>query len=109
MAGTYLLSGRLPLLAPGDLSEWRQKELYQRMRTHQVPWADRHNSKGMTGNDKLMGPFNPLPYSQEGGTGFLDSVIQALQNGEPAKELTNKERLMIFNHGRYPAQCELLS
>jgi 4-carboxymuconolactone decarboxylase len=47
----------------------------------------------MTGNDKLVGPFNPLPYSQEGGTGFLDSVIQALQNGEPAKELTNKERL----------------
>ena len=140
MAETYLLGGRLPLLAPGDLSDGRQKELYQRMRTHQVPWADRHNFKGMTGEDKLIGPFNPLLYSPEGGTGFLDfeaaeersssldervrqvvilsvgavwwsayeiyahssiarqaglseDTIQALQNGEPAKELTDKERL----------------
>ena len=140
MAETYLLGGRLPLLAPGDLSDGQQKGLYQRMRTHQVPWADRHNFKGMTGDDKLIGPFNPLLYSPEGGTGFLDfeaaeersssldervrqvvilsvgavwwsayeiyahsaiarqaglskDTIQALQNGEPAKELTDKERL----------------
>ena len=73
MAETYLLGGRLPLLAPGDLSDGRQQELYQRMRTHQVPWADRHNFKGMTGDDKLIGPFNPLsvqPGRRDGISGF---------------------------------------
>jgi hypothetical protein len=72
MAETDLLGGRLPLLAPGDLAQGQQKELYQRMRTHQVPWADRHNFKAMTGGGRLIGPFNPLLYSPEGGTGFLD-------------------------------------
>jgi hypothetical protein len=41
------LGGRLPLLVEGDLSA-AQKQLYQRMRTHQVPWSDRHNIEGMT-------------------------------------------------------------
>jgi 4-carboxymuconolactone decarboxylase len=72
VAGTDLLGGRLPLLAPGDLPDGQQKELYQRMRTNQVRWADRHNFKGMTGDDRLIGPFNPLLYSPEGGAGFLD-------------------------------------
>jgi 4-carboxymuconolactone decarboxylase len=140
VAETDLLGGRLPLLAPGDLSDGRQKELYQRMRTHQVPWADRHNFKGITDNDELIGPFNPLLYSPNGGTGFLDfeaaeerssslddrvrqvvilsvgavwqsayeiyahsaiarqaglseGTIRALQNGEPAEELTDNEQL----------------
>ena len=140
MAETYLLGGRLPLLAPGDLSDGRQQELYQRMRTHQVPWADRHNFLGMTDDGRLIGPFNPLLYSPEAGTGFLDfegaeerstslddrvrqvvilsvgsvwrsdyeiyahaavarqaglsdEAIRALQNGEPAKDLTDKEKL----------------
>jgi 4-carboxymuconolactone decarboxylase len=140
MPETDSLGGRLPLLAPGDLSEGQQKDLYHRMRTHQVPWADRHNFKGMTGGGRLIGPFNPLLYSPEGGTGFLDfeaaeerssaldervrqvvilsvgavwrsayeiyahsaiarqaglsqDTVRALQNGEPAKDLTDKEQL----------------
>jgi 4-carboxymuconolactone decarboxylase len=110
------------------------------MRTHQVPWADRHNFEAMTGGERIIGPFNPLLYSPEGGTGFLDfeaaeerslslddrvrqvvilsvgavwqsayeiyahsaiarqaglseRTIRALQNGEPAKDLTDKEQL----------------
>jgi 4-carboxymuconolactone decarboxylase len=71
VAKTGLLGGRFPLLAQGDLSD-RQKQLYQRMRTNQVPWASRHNFRGMTDDERLMGPFNPLLYSPEAGTGFLD-------------------------------------
>jgi 4-carboxymuconolactone decarboxylase len=140
MAETDSLGGRLPLLAPGDLSDGQQKDLYHRMRTHQVPWADRHHFKGMTDDERLVGPFNPLLYSPEGGSGFLDfgaaeersssldervrqvvilsvgavwrsgyeiyahsaiarqaglsqDTIQALQNGEPATDLTDKEQL----------------
>lgn len=79
MAETYLLGGRLPLLAPGDLSDGRQKELYQRMRTHQVPWADRHNFKGMTGDDKLIAPFNPFCAARKAGRDFWTS--KRLRNG----------------------------
>jgi 4-carboxymuconolactone decarboxylase len=140
MTGTDLLGGRLPLLAPADLSDRRQQELYQRMRADQVPWAGRHNFEGMTGGERLIGPFNPLLYSPEAGTGFLDfeaaeersssldervrqvviltvgavwrsayeiyahsaiarqaglseDTIRALRNGEPAKDLTDKEQL----------------
>jgi len=139
MAETDQLGGRLPLLAPGDLSDG-QKQLYQRMRMNQVPWADRHNFKAMTEGERLIGPFNPLLYSPGGGTGFLDfeaaeersssldervrqvvilsvgavwwsayeiyahssiarqaglsqDTIRALQNGEPANDLTDKEQL----------------
>jgi hypothetical protein len=102
VAETYLLGGRLPLLAPGDLSDGRQKEFYQRMRTHQVPWADRHNFKGMTGDDKLIGPFNPLLYSPEGGTGFLD--FEAAE--ERSSSLDD-----VHGHGKVPAcgQVEVLA
>jgi 4-carboxymuconolactone decarboxylase len=139
MAATNLLGGRLPLLAPGDLAD-SQKQLYQRMRTNQIPWANRHKFIGMTDDERLIGPFNPLLYSPEVGTGFLDfegaeerssslddrvrqvvilsvgsvwrsdyeiyahsavarqaglseETIRALQNGEPAKDLTDKEQL----------------
>ncbi len=65
------LGGRLPLLADADLSA-AQKQLYQRMRTHQVPWSDRHHIEGMTAGGRLIGPYNPLLYSPGVGTGFLD-------------------------------------
>ncbi len=42
------------------------------MRTHQVPWSDRHNIEGMTGDGRLVGPYTPLLYSPGVGTGFLD-------------------------------------
>jgi 4-carboxymuconolactone decarboxylase len=139
MTETDRLGGRLPLLAQGDLSD-RQKQVYQRMRTDQVPWANRHNFSGMTADERLIGPFNPMLYSPEAGMGFLDfeaaedrstsldervrevvilsvgsvwrsqyeiyahtamahqaglsdEAIRALQNGEPAKDLTDKEQL----------------
>jgi 4-carboxymuconolactone decarboxylase len=71
MTRTDLLGGRLPLLAQSDLSD-EQKHLYQRMRTNQVPWAVRHNFQGMTDDERLIGPFNPILYSPEVGIGFLD-------------------------------------
>src|SRR5580658_2821037 len=72
MARTDLLGGRLPLLAPSDLSSDKQKQLYERMRTHQVPWAEQHNFLAMTDDERLIGPFNPLLYSPGVGAGFLD-------------------------------------
>jgi 4-carboxymuconolactone decarboxylase len=65
------LGGRLPLLTEGELSD-KQKQIYQRMLTHQIPWSDSHNIEGMTGDGRLIGPYNPLLYSPGVGTGFLD-------------------------------------
>jgi hypothetical protein len=75
MARTDLLGGRLPLLAPSDLSSDKQKQLYQRMRTHQVPWAEQHNFLAMTDDERLTGPFNPfctaLEWAQDSSTSKL--------------------------------------
>jgi 4-carboxymuconolactone decarboxylase len=79
MARADQLGGRLPLLVESDLSSDKQKRLYQRMRTHQVPWAEQHNFLGMTDGDRLIGPFNPLLYSPGVGAGFLD--FEAAEDG----------------------------
>jgi hypothetical protein len=50
------LGGRLPLLTEGELSD-KQKQIYQRMLTHQIPWSDSHNIEGMTGDGRLIGPY----------------------------------------------------
>jgi 4-carboxymuconolactone decarboxylase len=71
MAKSDQLGGRLPLLGPSDLSD-KQKEIYQRMRTNQVPWSTAHNIEGMTDDERLIGPCNPLLYSPGEGMGFLD-------------------------------------
>jgi 4-carboxymuconolactone decarboxylase len=133
------LGGRLPLLTEGELSD-KQKQIYQRMLTHQIPWSNSHNIEGMTDDGRLIGPYNPLLYSPGVGTGFLDfegaedqstsldervrpvvilsvgsvwqpdyeiyahtavayqaglpdEAIRALRNGEPASELSEKEKL----------------
>lgn len=133
------LGGRLPLLGQDDLSD-EQRNIYQRMRTNEVPWAIRNNFQGMTDDGRLIGPFNPMLYSPEAGGGFLDfedaegrastldervrqvvilsvgsvwraayelyahaaaarlagfsdGTIQALENGEVADDLTEKEQL----------------
>ncbi len=65
------LGGRIPLLARDDLAD-EQKEIYQRLRTNQVPWATSHGFRGMTDDGRLIGPFNPLLYSPAAGMGFLD-------------------------------------
>jgi 4-carboxymuconolactone decarboxylase len=71
LASDDSLGGRLPLLAKADLSD-RQKQLYLRMRSNQIPWSERHNIKGMTDDQRLIGPYNPLLYSPGAGSGFLD-------------------------------------
>jgi 4-carboxymuconolactone decarboxylase len=65
------LGGRIPLLAQAELAD-EQKQIYQRLRANQVPWAIRHDFKGMTDDGKLIGPFNPLLYSPDVGMSFLD-------------------------------------
>jgi len=70
MTDTGQLGGRLPLRAQGVLTD-EQSHLYQRMRTNEVPWTS-HNFEGMTDDERLIGPFNPILYSPEAAGGFPD-------------------------------------
>jgi len=64
------LGGRLPLIDPRTLSG-DQRTLYDTLRSSLVTWADASGFQGMTGDGKLIGPFNPYLYSTGITPGFL--------------------------------------
>ncbi len=83
---TEMLGGRLPLLDPQALSA-AQKEVYDRINTTMVPWADNAHFQSKTDGGKLIGPFNPVLFSPGITSRFLD-----LQDAE-AKHSTLSERV----------------
>ena len=56
---TEMLGGRLPLLDPQALSI-AQKEVYDRLNTTIIPWADGAHFQSKTDGGRLIGPFNPI-------------------------------------------------
>ncbi len=62
---------RLPLLTPGELDP-AQKQLYDRMKEEQVPWATKAGFQTVTPDGKMLGPFNTLLYAPEVGQKYLD-------------------------------------
>lgn len=58
------LRGRLPLLAPNELTGV-QRSLYDHVDTTMVPWADAAQFVSKTVDGRLVGPFNPLLFSPE--------------------------------------------
>ncbi len=63
--------GRLPLLDPQALSV-EQKELYNRMQTTAVLWADSAHFQSQTEDGRMIGPFNPVLFSPGITPSFLD-------------------------------------
>ena len=68
---TEMLGGRLPLLDPQALSI-AQKEIYDRLNTTMIPWADGAHFQSKTDGGKLIGPFNPILFSPDISARFLD-------------------------------------
>lgn len=64
------LGGRLPLLDPGML-KGRQRQLYQKLCSTLVSWADSSGFTGASDDGRLIGPFNPFLYSTGVTPGFL--------------------------------------
>ena len=64
------LGGRLPLLDPTTL-QGEQKELYQKLNSQLITWANANGFKGITSDGVLIGPFNPYLYSTGVTPGFL--------------------------------------
>src|SRR6201998_944589 len=65
------LGGRLSLLDPRALSI-AQKEIYDRLNTTMIPWADGAHFKSKTDGGRLIGPFNPILLSPHISARFLD-------------------------------------
>ena len=61
----------MPLLAKNELNG-AQSSLYDAMNKDLVPWAKKSGFQSITGDDRLIGPFNPLLYSPMLGQGFLE-------------------------------------
>lgn len=70
------LGGRLPLMAPHQLTD-AQKKTYDIIDTKMVPWAESSGFKAKTADGKLIGPFNAILLSPEITESFL-----ALQEAE---------------------------
>jgi 4-carboxymuconolactone decarboxylase len=68
---TEMLGGRLPLLDPQALSIG-QKEIYDRVNTTMIPWADGAHFQSKTDDGRLIGPFNPILFSPDISARFLD-------------------------------------
>jgi 4-carboxymuconolactone decarboxylase len=66
-----MLGGRLPLLDPLALSI-AQKEIYDRLNTTMIPWADGAHFQSKTDDGKLIGPFNPMLFNPGIASHFLD-------------------------------------
>ena len=65
------LGGRLPLLDPAELPG-RQREVYDRINSTMVPWADAAHFQSKAADGKLIGPFNPILFAPEMASCFLD-------------------------------------
>ena len=63
------LGGRLPLLAPDDLTV-DQRKLYAHFSRTLLPWAEQSGFTAATADGRVIGPFNPLLYSPTVGEGF---------------------------------------
>jgi 4-carboxymuconolactone decarboxylase len=70
------LGGRLPLLNPADFVA-AQRELFERMMSRVVPWADDAGFHSTTDDGRFIGPFNPALLNPE-----LTSAAAPLLLGE---------------------------
>ena len=67
---SHRLGGRLPLLAPGDLTS-AQRTVYDRISATMVPWAEAAGFQSRTADGRLIGPFNPILSSPDITPAFL--------------------------------------
>jgi hypothetical protein len=65
-----------------------QKEMYDRLNSTMVPWADGAQFQGKTSDGRLIGPFNPIHYGSVISKGFMDC-------GPPLRRRTHSDNTMI--------------
>jgi alkylhydroperoxidase family enzyme/sugar lactone lactonase YvrE len=73
------LGGRLPLQDPRSLGESARK-LFDRIDSTMVKWADAIHFQSKTPDGRLIGPFNPVLFSPEIASRFLDLQLAEQQH-----------------------------
>ena len=73
------LGGRLPLADPASLTG-PQRELFDRMMTTVVPWADKTGFQSTTADGQLIGPLNPGLLNPAIGAQFLQLQLSEQQH-----------------------------
>jgi len=68
---TDTLGGRLPLADPTALNP-AQREIFDRMATRIIPWANDAQFQSMAEDGRLIGPFNPALLNPAIAAPFLD-------------------------------------
>jgi 4-carboxymuconolactone decarboxylase len=68
---TDTLGGRLPLADPAALSP-AQREIFDRMATRIIPWANDAHFQSTAEDGRLIGPFNPALLNPAIAAPFLD-------------------------------------
>ena len=68
---TDTLGGRLPLADPATLNS-TQREIFDRMATRIVPWANDAHFQGTAEDGRFIGPFNPALLNPAIAAPFLD-------------------------------------
>jgi 4-carboxymuconolactone decarboxylase len=68
---TDTLGGRLPLADPAALDP-AQREIFERMATRIVPWANDAQFQSVAKDGRLIGPFNPALLNPAIAAPFLD-------------------------------------
>ena len=68
---TDTLGGRLPLADPAALNP-AQREIFDRMATRIVPWANDAQFQSTAEDGRLIGPFNPALLNPAIAAPFLD-------------------------------------
>ena len=85
------LGGRLPLLDPACLGD-DQRKLYDRISSTMVRWANSIHFQSKDAGGRLIGPFNPVLFSPEIASAFLD-----LQDAEQQHTtLTDRVRQVVI-------------
>jgi 4-carboxymuconolactone decarboxylase len=67
------LGGRLPLLAPDDLTH-PQRHLYDKLQDTLVAWAKKSGFEAETEDKRLIGPFNVMLRSPAVSQGFTEAL-----------------------------------
>jgi alkylhydroperoxidase family enzyme len=85
------LGGRLPLQDPRALGE-NARRLFDRIDSTMIRWADSIHFQSKTRDGRLIGPFNPVLFSPEIASRFLDLQIAEQQH----TTLSDRVRQMVI-------------
>lgn len=83
------LGGRLPLLAPTELSP-EQRPLYDQLQATELQWAKKSGFQAQTAAQELIGPFNPMLRSPAVATALLGATSALTQHAalsEPVRQV----------------------